>query len=260
MIKFVIPLLGLMLFSCSPKTTLLKNDDITSRTDHLEVIQNFIQLIKNEDKKTLKAQVLYPLRREHPLPDIENSKDFIKNYDDIFDERLVNIIVTSNPAEDWARVGARGIMLNNGLLWLDYNGSLIAVNHHSNTEVEAQNDLIEKEVQDLHASLRDFEKPILTLETESLIVRIDDLGRSNFRYASWPIDAKTTSEPEVLVTNGQYVPEGSGGNHRYVFKDGQKRYECFVIRLGASDSPPAIISIYEEDKATLSEPAKTMEN
>ena len=62
-------------------------------------------------------------------------------------------------------------------------------------------------------------------------------------------------QPKVIINNGVCVPDGSGGNHKYVFKKDNYIYECYLIKLGSNDSAPAILSIYNGKKVVLEEKA-----
>lgn len=246
-------------FSCSNKK-IDKNDNPNFTIDPQKSIQNFIKVIKKQDYKKLSELIVFPLKRENPLPDVGNKAAFLERYEDIFDEQLRQEIIQSDPNKDWSVVGSRGIMLNSGTLWLNPSGKLIAVNYQSEAEKEQKEALLAMGKQDLHASLQDFEKPVLVLETEEFRVRIDDLGNRNYRYAAWKVHTQMTSEPDLIITNGKYIPEGSGGNHRYVFPNGQYRYECFIIVLGANDSPPAILSVYQKGEPILEQNAVTLQH
>lgn len=86
------------------------------------------------------------------------------------------------------------------------------------------------------------------------------MGERNYRFASWSIDADLKDAPSVVIDHGKYIAEGSGGNHPYVFTQNQIRYECFVIVLGASDSPPAILYFFEGKQELLAEAAIKIKN
>ena len=46
----------------------------------------------------------------------------------MFNDELTAVIASSNIDTDWDSVGWRGIMLNNGVMWVDTDGKIIAVN------------------------------------------------------------------------------------------------------------------------------------
>jgi hypothetical protein len=97
--------------------------------------------------------------------------------------------------------------------------------------------LIVKDKASLHESLKDFDEPTAIMETEKFSVRIDEVAEK-YRYASWEIDQKQSEKPDLIVNDGEVTMDGSGGNHYYLFKNGDYTYQCDVIVIGESSSPP----------------------
>ena len=220
-----------------------------------EHVTTFIQNFKNKDIDAIAKNVTYPLRRKYPVAAIKDEKDFIKNYKQLFDSDLENKIINSDLNADWSTVGWRGIMFNNGDLWLDYGGNLIALNYQTKVEVDIEDKLIAQDKDGVYKTLKNFERPVLILETSKFRIRIDELKDHKYRYASWTIASKMTDKPSLILYNGTFIAEGSGGNHKYVFKNGKYSYECYINVLGASDTPPANLIVYKNGKEILSQRA-----
>ena len=216
-------------------------------------IANFINNIKNQKKENVAANTLYPFSRKYPVPAIKNKQQFLKKYDEVFDDKLVKMISNSNLKTDWSSVGWRGIMLHNGEVWLDDDGKLLSVTYQSNLEAKKMNALIQKEKLNVHKSIQKFEKPVEVIKTKSYLIRIDDIGNGKYRYSSWKFGSKMSSKPDLIILNGQYVPDGSGGNHSFEFINGAYKYECAIIVMGENDSPPASLTIYKGGKQVLFE-------
>ncbi|MDQ0641546.1 hypothetical protein QF042_005111 [Pedobacter sp. W3I1] len=225
---------------------------------YLPVASNFIALVKSGSVEKLSNKIKYPLNRVYPIPPIKNKQEFVKRYKEVFDDDLVKKIIKSKPSVDWDDVGWRGIMLLNGELWLDTDGKLIAVNHQSKLEAKEQGRLINVEKSKLHPSIGNFIQPVLVFETAQYKIRIDDLGNNNYRYASWPLKSKMSDKPKLVLTNGKWTPDGSGGNHNYQFKSGDYLYTCFITVMGEAGAPPALLEISKAGKQILSQPAKKL--
>jgi hypothetical protein len=222
-------------------------------------IVTFINFVKNNQKEKLADLISYPLKREYPITNIRNKKEFIKRYDEIFDVILKNIIVKSNPAKDWSEVGWRGIMLNRGDIWMDTDGKIIAINYQSKLEKEIKEGKVKIEKSTLHPSLANYNEPVCIIETSKFRVRIDDMGKQNYRYASWAITKKMSEKPDLIITNGKFIAEGTGGNHRYEFKKSSYVYEISIIVLGEKETPPAMLKIYKDEKEVLLQNAKIID-
>ena len=218
-----------------------------------ESVLPVIAAFKAHDKTAIAAHIRYPLKRQYPLPDIKNEAEFITRFDEVFDEELVAVIASSNIDTDWDKVGWRGIMLNNGVMWVDTDGKVIAVNTQNTTEQAHAEKLIVQDKQSLHSSIKTFQKPILDWDTAKYRVRVDDLGDGNFRYASWSIDKSPSDKPDIVLINGDITFEGSGGNHHYTFKNGRYSYVLQVTVIGCDTSPPGWLEVYKDEKLLLSD-------
>lgn len=226
------------------------------KPEYQKFIKTFISNVKNDKKEAVASMISYPFKREYPIPEIKNKADFVKRYSEIFDATLKNEIIKSDPAKDWSEMGWRGIMLNRGTIWIDTDGRLISINYQSEFEKDLKDKIIAKDKTKLHASIAKFKGPECVLETSKFRIRIDDLGNGNYRYASWPLKKKMSEEPDLVISNGKWFQEGTGGNHRFEFKKGQYIYECYISSLREKDAAPASLRIYQNKKVILSQDAK----
>jgi hypothetical protein len=85
------------------------------------------------------------------------------------------------------------------------------------------------------------------------------MGNNNYRYASWSIKQKMSEKPDLVITNGKWIPDGSGGNSYFDFKKGDYLYRCYIIVLGTNDSPPATLTISQNNKKILEQDAIIVE-
>jgi hypothetical protein len=218
-------------------------------------IATLIDCIKSNQKEKLATLISYPLKREYPIPEVKNKQEFVTRYDEIFDATLKSIIVKSNPGKDWSAVGWRGIMLNQGEVWIDSDGKIIAVNYQSKAENRIKEKKMQSERTTLHVSIAKYKEPICIVETSKFRIRIDDLGNNNYRYASWPIGKSMGEKPDLIINKGKFIADGSGGNHRYEFKNASYIYEIAIIVLGEKGSPPALFTLYKGTKEVMSQAA-----
>jgi hypothetical protein len=218
-------------------------------------VQHFIDCIKNNDKNGVIKLTSLPFKRKFPLPSIKTAEDFLQRYDDVFDKNFIEIISSSDIHKDWETANAGGygaIMLKNGMLWLDTRGKLISVNYESEVEKIKRLTLIEAEKKKLHFSLQTFLEPVLEWKTKNYHIRIDKLAEWKYRYAVWPVDKAPSEKPDLILNNGEYIPDGGGTN--YDFKNGVYKYSCVVIHIGTEQDPPGYLEVYKNEKLILSEP------
>jgi hypothetical protein len=216
-------------------------------------ISSIISTFKSQNKNEISTLISYPLNRKSPIPSIKSKTELINRFDEVFDKKLVDLIVNSDKNKDWRQMGWRGVMFSNGKLWLDSNGKIIAINYQTVTEKTLGQSLIDKQKQTLHSSISDYKKTILEWKTAKFHIRVDDLGDYNYRYASWSIDKKTNEKPDLVLFNGKMTFEGSGGNHHYSFINGKYIYRCYVSHIGNSKSAPGTLDVFIGKEHLLSD-------
>ena len=224
-------------------------------------ISTFIEAIKQKDFEMLMPFISFPIERTHPVPDIKNVDEFVYRYDELFDDSITQLIVNSDIEKDWSKVGWRGIMFNNGDLWLDeYNWLIRRINIQSKVELDRMNDLINYEKSTIHESLKEFDTPEMILETKKHLIRIDYTGNEYYRYTVWPINTSMSQKPDLIITKGTLEYMGSGGNHQYEFTNRNYRYICQINVLGTSETPPANLLIEKNGTEILFESAEITHN
>ncbi|MBO6185910.1 MAG: hypothetical protein J6O88_14715 [Chryseobacterium sp.] len=108
-------------------------------------IKNIIALFKQKNIEDISQNVNFPLRREYPIPEIKNKEQFRQRFNEVFDKILINKIANSKLSQ-WSEMGWRGIMLDNGTVWIESDeGKIIAINYQSDFEKKLRKDLINKE-------------------------------------------------------------------------------------------------------------------
>ena len=230
-----------------------------SKTEYEDVVEYFVDCIKNSDIDKLDSIISYPIERPYPIPPINDKQELKKRYSELFDDSLISIIINSNIIEDWTDMGWRGIMLFRGIVWLDYDGKFLTTNYTSEKEKALQKKWIESEKELLYTDLKDFKKPIHTLVTEKFIVRIDLLENQKYRYASWSIESDISSKPDLVINNGERTADGSGGNHHFTFTNGEYSYIVYVNVMGTDETPPFNLEVSKNDKVIFNHPADLKE-
>ncbi|EPR73316.1 hypothetical protein ADIWIN_1747 [Winogradskyella psychrotolerans RS-3] len=244
--------LVLLLFVAKIGFTQSETLDEQKRTN----INTITSLFKAKNIDQLAKHINYPLNREYPLLSIQNEADFKQRFSEVFDDKLVALI-TNSKAEQWEEVGWRGIMLNDGVIWMDSdNGKIKAINYESETERKNRTALIAKDKENLHSSLKTFDNPTLKLKTKKHIIRIDQLANNTYRYASWNITDKESSKPNLVLSDGDYEFQGNGGNYAITFTNGLYTYTIYRNSISKDDEPEATLEVLKNDQIVLTENGK----
>ncbi len=247
--KFALFVFGAFLFQ-----PVIAQDEELPLEYHDEV-QYFIDCVKKKDVTALNELISYPFKRAYPIPSIKDSAEFRARFSEVFDDSLIALITTSNVKKDWSEMGWRGIKLESGSVWIQFDGSLHAVNYQSKTEKAMQAELIEQERKLLYVSLQDFASPDLIIETSKFRIRIDEMSDGTYRYASWGINKQVSDKPDLILKNGILEFDGSGGNHHFVFKNKNYEYICWIFMLGSDETPDARLEVLAGEKEILNQEA-----
>lgn len=216
-------------------------------------INKLIAAFKQNDINRISKLISYPLRREYPIPAIKSDKELRLRFTEVFDDSLVGMIAKSK-TKQWSEAGWRGIMLDYGTLWIDsYSGKIIAVNYQSGFEIKQKTTLIDKDRASIHTSLRTYELPVYKIKTKEYLIRIDELKGNMYRYASWKIGKAASSQPDMVLTNGQFESLGSGGNHVITFINNNFKYLVYRNIIGEDKSPDITLEVEKDGKVILSE-------
>ncbi|MBO9595555.1 MAG: hypothetical protein J7599_21820 [Niabella sp.] len=222
------------------------------------VVHKLIRAASSGDERQIAAMVVYPLRRTYPLPDVKNKAEMLTRFNTVFDGELLRRIAGSK-TDDWSAVGWRGLMLDNGVLWMNDAGGITAVNYQSEKEKILLESAIQKDKQQLPPSLQQFAAPLYKIVTKRYRVRIDELAGGQWRYACWNLKSRK-QEPELVLYNGVFEAQGSGGNHTITFTNDLYRYVIAINRLGTRETPEAVLTVYKAATRLLNDPGKIIRN
>jgi len=275
--KLTFIVFGLFLFGCNQtgnKNALAFNEKLTdtakSQTaqqenakehgqledEEIDSIKSVIALFKTKKLDKISDKISFPLYRQYPIPPIKDKDEFKQRFNEVFDKILIEKIANSK-IKQWTKVGWRGIMLDNGEVWMaNADGIITAVNHQSNFEKKLRKDLIDKGKENLYISLKTFESPIFSIKTKNYLIRIDELTNQKYRYTSWKIGEKASSKPDIIIDNGKLEFEGSGGNHVITFVKGNYTYKIYRNIIGEENTPDIKLEIEKGGQIILAEDGK----
>lgn len=228
------------------------------KKEQVQTIQKVINIFKTKNKTKIADLIYYPLRREYPLKDVKDKDDFIQRFDDIFDTKFLDHVAMSK-INDWSDVGWRGIMLDDGVIWIDDVGKIETINYQSPKEKQQLANAIQADKNELPKNLQNFEKPFYLIFTKNYKIRIDEKSEGVFRYAAWKIKNQK-SDPDMVIENGNLEFQGSGGNHTITFKNNGYTYTVYINELGTVDTPDATLEVSKQEKTILTEDGKIKRN
>ncbi|MEC5173988.1 hypothetical protein [Chryseobacterium nepalense] len=90
------------------------------------------------------------------------------------------------------------------------------------------------------------------LKTKKFKIKIDQQPDGKYLYQSWPANGKITAKPSMIISGGELIPDGTGGN--YYFEFGNEGYTYQVSRNYLTDSPkkvPYTLTVEDQDGKTI---------
>ncbi|MCT2406189.1 hypothetical protein NZD88_01300 [Chryseobacterium antibioticum] len=117
-----------------------------------------------------------------------------------------------------------------------------------------------------HASneVQPFQKVPKTviIKTKKFKIRIDKQPNGKYLYQSWAANAKITSKPSMIISDGELIPDGSGGNYYFNFVNEGYNYQVWRNYLtdSASKAPYTLTVNDENDREIVRQDAQVVKN
>jgi len=210
-------LIFISLFFCKLFSQSLLSDNDKMYIDYIE------DNILNENKINIAKTVTYPIYRPYPLKPIYNEEQFLNYYNILFDSEFISNFSDNSNYKNWNQVGWRGLMFNNGDLWLSHHGNIFSINYCSEYEKNLRQIKINNFGKKLNSNIRDFSNPIAFIETQSYYILVD-YTNSGYRYISWNKPREIIDTPNLVVENGNIEQDGQLGNFFMSFNNGTYKY------------------------------------
>lgn len=214
-----------------------------SQTDISAIINTF----KTKDKYQIALMIKFPIRRNYPLAYITDADQFINEFDTVLDESTIDRICNSDPKKDWWEVEWGGLSIFDGLIWVDYDLKIIAINNETKVGTRIKQDLIEKDRLSLPYHLRNYDYPLLKWVTNNSIIRVD-VYKTSYRLIVYD---KNSNIIKVLH-DGKIRYDGNGGNFMIDFLDGDIVHRVFNDVF--SDSTYSTFYVYSSEEEQISHP------
>ena len=100
------------------------------------------------------------------------------------------------------------------------------------------------------------------IKTKKFKIRIDKQPNGKYLYQSWSANAKITTKPSMIISNGELVPDGTGGNYYFDFNNKGYNYQIWRNYLtdSATKAPYTLMVSDENGRSVVSEDGKVVKN
>ncbi|RQO37573.1 hypothetical protein DBR39_11815 [Chryseobacterium sp. KBW03] len=76
------------------------------------------------------------------------------------------------------------------------------------------------------SALQQVPKTVI-IKTKKFKIRIDKQPNGKYLYQSWNANAKITAKPSMIISDGELIPDGSGGNYYIAFNNEGHSYQIW---------------------------------
>ncbi|MCX8531229.1 hypothetical protein [Chryseobacterium luquanense] len=100
------------------------------------------------------------------------------------------------------------------------------------------------------------------IKTKKFKVRIDKQPNGNYLYQSWGANTKITSKPSMIISDGELIPDGSGGNYYFEFNNNGTLYQVWrnYLTASAKKAPYTLVVIDGNGETLVSQDAQVVKN
>jgi hypothetical protein len=84
----------------------------------------------------------------------------------------------------------------------------------------------------LDKTINTYIESIANFETKKFKIRVDRLENGAIRYASCSSSSSFANKPDVVLNNGEWIPDGAHGDGYYDFVSGEYTYRVYVYIKG----------------------------
>ncbi|WP_326984428.1 hypothetical protein VUJ46_07800 [Chryseobacterium sp. MYb264] len=100
------------------------------------------------------------------------------------------------------------------------------------------------------------------IKTKKFKIKIDQQPNGNYLYQSWGVNGKVSTKPAMIISNGNLIPDGSGGNYYYEFDNNGYTYQVWRNYLTASAKTPAytLVVIDQNGKTIVNQDGIVVKN
>lgn len=65
------------------------------------------------------------------------------------------------------------------------------------------------------------------IKTKKFKIKIDRQPNGKYLYQSWAANGKVTSKPNMIISDGEMIPDGTGGNYYFEFSNNGYTYQIW---------------------------------
>ncbi|MGL6128188.1 hypothetical protein [Chryseobacterium artocarpi] len=90
------------------------------------------------------------------------------------------------------------------------------------------------------------------IKTKKFKIRIDKQPNGKYLYQSWNANTKITAKPSMIISDGELIPDGSGGNYYFNFNNEGHNYQIWRNYLtNSAKKAPYTLVVYDTNDSEI---------
>ncbi|MDN3692231.1 hypothetical protein QWZ06_08125 [Chryseobacterium tructae] len=86
------------------------------------------------------------------------------------------------------------------------------------------------------------------IKTKKFKIRIDKQPNGKYLYQSWNANANITAKPSMIISDGELIPDGTGGNYYFNFNNDGHSYQVWRNYLtDSAKKAPYTLVVYDSN-------------
>ena len=102
----------------------------------------------------------------------------------------------------------------------------------------------------------------LIIKTKKFKIKIDKQPNGNYLYQSWGANTKISAKPSMIISDGEVIPDGSGGNYYFEFNNNGTYYQVWrnYLTNSSKKAPYTLVVTDEYGKTLVRQDAQVVKN
>lgn len=100
------------------------------------------------------------------------------------------------------------------------------------------------------------------IKTKKFKIKIDKQPNGNYLYQSWGANTKISAKPAMIISDGDVIPDGSGGNYYFEFNNNGTIYQVWrnYLTKSTKKAPYTLVVIDSNGETIVRQDAQVVKN
>nr|WP_314498468.1 hypothetical protein [uncultured Chryseobacterium sp.] len=100
------------------------------------------------------------------------------------------------------------------------------------------------------------------IKTKKFKIRVDKQPNGNYLYQSWGANTRITAKPSMIISDGEVVSDGSGGNYYIEFNNNGTLYQIWrnYLTNSTKKAPYTLVVIDSNGETLVRQDAQVVKN